>query len=494
MSKRSYRSFALKVNSDVEIRTETLMGREYSVVPVIAMVEGVRFGATQSSAELGLAHEFGENPLLWNNRPLVLNHPQDEDGNFISANQAPEVLEQYAFGFTLNSYVDDKKLKLEAWIDVDRVESLGGDFQDVYDRIIAQEEDDTVEVSVGFFTDVEEKKGTFKGQSYTGIWRNIRPDHLAILPNSTGACSVEDGCGIPRIQQEANMPEKKLQADKTCGCGGTGEACTCEEHADAPKGQSRTSVPKVNGIKTQTHKERRESLNTLLINTQTIDPDLMSSDVLKLLRSAVSNQFGNYSYVYGYTNDFVIFETVDNEWNWAMYKIGVNVQNDSVEFVGEKSEVILLTKLVDVKDQSAQNVQTQESDMGVETENENKDPKQEEAKVQETPKVQTTEEYIAAAPAEVREALEASMRTHASAKSERIKTITAHEGNKFTEEFLKTQSLEMLDNMVALLPVSFKGQSGGPQNIHIEGEKDSGETVAAPKVFEFKKGNNQQAA
>ena len=115
---------------------------------------------------------------------------------------------------------------------------------------------------------------------------------------------------------------------------------------------------------------------------------------------------------------------------------------------------------------------------------------------EEAPKVQSAEEYIAAAPPGVREALESSMRTHQAAKDERIKTITAHEGNKFTEEYLKAQSLDVLDNMISLLPVSFRGQSGGTTQVRVEGGSDNDTVVAAPKVFETKpkSNDNQQAA
>ena len=43
--------------------TKVFMGEDYLVVPVVAMVEGVRFGANQEDPELGLASEFGKYPI-----------------------------------------------------------------------------------------------------------------------------------------------------------------------------------------------------------------------------------------------------------------------------------------------------------------------------------------------------------------------------------------------------------------------------------------------
>ena len=34
------------------------------------------------------------------------------------------------------------------------------------------------------------------GRAYIAIARKYRPDHLAILLNERGACSIQDGCGV----------------------------------------------------------------------------------------------------------------------------------------------------------------------------------------------------------------------------------------------------------------------------------------------------------
>src|SRR5262245_413939 len=56
-----------------------------------------------------------------------------------------------------------------------------------------------MEVSTGLFIDLEEVDGFYNNERFSGIWRNIVPDHLAVLsPGTIGACSVADGCGAPR--------------------------------------------------------------------------------------------------------------------------------------------------------------------------------------------------------------------------------------------------------------------------------------------------------
>jgi hypothetical protein len=118
------------------------------------------------------------------------------NGLKVSANQ-PKVLQEEAFGLLFNTKLDGDKLKSEIWINLVRVDELG---DEVKKSVEALQSGELVEISTGLIADIEVRKGTFKGQSFDGIWRNVTPDHLAILPEGVvGACSVEDGCGAPRV-------------------------------------------------------------------------------------------------------------------------------------------------------------------------------------------------------------------------------------------------------------------------------------------------------
>lgn len=517
---RIQRTVVAQVDSDIEIRTETLFGREFTVVPVVAMVEGVRFGAAQTDPELGLASEFGENPELWNNRPLVMNHPK-VDGNFVSANSSPEVLEEYYFGITMNAKLDDTKLKMEAWFDNARIEELGGEFEETLEKIKDQE---LVEVSVGFYSDLEPKKGKFKGQSYKGIWRNIRPDHLAILSEGMlGACSNADGCGIPRINKESDMAKQLAtgEAVKTgCSCGGTH---TQEEHTDeevvegaTPKTQkSKSGVPLLNPLKALEEEAAEEraairELNQKIVDQQ-IDSSLMDSDVRKLLNRALAKQYGSYSYVYGFTNEYVIFEKYNysayGEYSgYVTYRQNINVTEGAVEFVGDPEEVVLLTKIVPQSQAESEQlttatVQTQENDMtkandttatgatGTTPEATATTTPAATTETTQTPAVQekklTAQEYIENAPAEVREVLQSSLKMHQDRKAECIKTLKAHPKNKFSDEHLSAQSLDVLENMVELIGAtpSYAGVApASAPRVHNEGAQ----IIEAPRVFERK--------
>ena len=177
------------------IRTATLFDEEHTIVPCVALVEGVLWPANAPAPELALAEEFGRFPDGWNGRPVVFDHPKI-NGMAVSASH-PEVMEEVAFGSIFNTTLEDDKLKVEIWINNERVESMSDEVQDAVKRL--KDGDEVVEVSTGLFVMSEEVEGKFDGEDFSSIWRNIVPDHLAILPEGiVGACSVEDGCGAPR--------------------------------------------------------------------------------------------------------------------------------------------------------------------------------------------------------------------------------------------------------------------------------------------------------
>src|SRR5665213_258442 len=213
------RHFTVNGTTDGDFEIKSLLGREHIVIPVVAMIEGVRFGANQSAAELCLAQEFGKFPEGWDNRPVVMGHPAvqetDMDGNsnlmYVSAGSAG-ILEQYYVGVTQATVLSGKKLKMQAWLDKSLM-TRSARHEEIFNRVQNGEE---IEVSVGFFTDVEEKEGSFLGQEYGGVWRNIVPDHLAFLPQGVpGACSIADGCGAPRINalNKAKLPKLIINGD-----------------------------------------------------------------------------------------------------------------------------------------------------------------------------------------------------------------------------------------------------------------------------------------
>lgn len=188
------KTFALLAGkTNGQLRTGQFYGTEHLVVPIVALVEGVLHASNSPTPELVLSSEFSKTPQGWNGRPVMMDHPEI-NGNKVSAND-PTVLEKFGLGHVFAASIKDGKLMMEAWINLSRSAAVPNS-----EELIARLRAGTaVEVSVGVFINTDKKNGIFNGRRYSAIWRDIVPDHLALLPAGTiGACSVEMGCGAPR--------------------------------------------------------------------------------------------------------------------------------------------------------------------------------------------------------------------------------------------------------------------------------------------------------
>lgn len=200
--------FIRSSRSQATIRTAVLDSREYVVVPVVGLVEGVIWPVNAEHPELVLAEEFSTMPSGWDGRPLFCGHPV-RNGSPVSGND-PEIWENERIGWVFNAGITDDKLTMEAWLDVARCQTIGGDALDTLDR--AKNGDD-IEISTGLMCQMEDAVGVYNGTRYHGIWRNITPDHLALLPRGDlGACSIEMGCGVRAAQTHAVVDTDVVKA------------------------------------------------------------------------------------------------------------------------------------------------------------------------------------------------------------------------------------------------------------------------------------------
>ena len=183
----------IKVEMSKLVHEDTFKDKKFTVIPMVLMNEGIH------NDILFPATELSKFPDSWNYRPVVLNHPRDEDGEAISANST-DVLEACQLGFLFNTVweVDGVKLKTECWLDPDLLKSVAGAA-----AIVAMlKKNQMIEGSIGVFTDDIMNSGVFADEKFEGTAYNYAPDHYALLPNDEGACSVEDGGGGPRINKK----------------------------------------------------------------------------------------------------------------------------------------------------------------------------------------------------------------------------------------------------------------------------------------------------
>lgn len=189
----------LIVNFDTKkVRHDKLEGREYLVCPTVILTEGVHNG---SQGKLYYPEkELKKTPVVWNHKPIVVYHPE-MNGKAISACE-PAVMESRKVGIMLTTNYDDK-LRTEAWLEKDKLDKVDPRIRIAIDR------GEMVEVSTGLFTDNIQTPGEWKGEKYDAVATNYRPDHLAILPDKKGACSIADGAGLLQTNEE-----KKEDKDK----------------------------------------------------------------------------------------------------------------------------------------------------------------------------------------------------------------------------------------------------------------------------------------
>lgn len=167
-------------------RYDTLEGREHLVVPTVMIREGVWAGS--KGPLLYTKEELAKNVTGWDHKPLVVYHPAMQ-GKAISACD-PAVLNTQKVGVILNTRLDGDKLKTESWIDVAKANKVD---PRIVPAILARNK---TEVSTGLFHGDSQEPGTWNEKAYSGKATDLRPDHLAILPDVAGACGVKDGAGL----------------------------------------------------------------------------------------------------------------------------------------------------------------------------------------------------------------------------------------------------------------------------------------------------------
>ncbi len=178
-------------NQVTQVEQRTVNGRDFLISP------GVLIKAAVMNDELVPLEEIQAHFSAWNGQPVVIGHPTNLDGVNISANHPP-VLDALQVGRLFNVHMGDNSLKGEIWIDAARARAIHRG-REVVSRL---QDGDLLEVSTAYFRDSETVAGSHNGVPHSTVARNIRPDHLAILLDAQGACSLQDGCGTPRVNKK----------------------------------------------------------------------------------------------------------------------------------------------------------------------------------------------------------------------------------------------------------------------------------------------------
>lgn len=185
------------------VRRETLNGRNYVVVPLTMIVPGVLNGS--KGPMLYPADECAKDPQAWNGMPAVLYHPTYNDQPVTARD--PIILEEHQIGSVYRADYDGE-LRSELWLDDELTKRRDQELPPELRLLPRIDRGENIEVSTGLYTDDHPAPAgaTFNGVEYKFVARRYRPDHLAVLPDQTGACPVEAGCGI-RLNTEGKPKE-----------------------------------------------------------------------------------------------------------------------------------------------------------------------------------------------------------------------------------------------------------------------------------------------
>jgi hypothetical protein len=445
-----------------QCRVDTLEGQEYTVVPMVILTEGVHSGS------LGPLYypksELSKTPVVWNHKPIVVYHPT-MNGVGVSACD-PVIINSRKVGLMMNTQFEKGKLKSEAWIQKDRANTVD---ERIMSAINSRE---MMELSTGVFVDMEEKEGEFNGESYVGIAKNYRPDHLALLPDQIGACSIADGAGFLRnAAAKQNIPLSVIQAAfQKIGLAGN----------------------------ELSHSDIYATLSSALRTKFGEDPMLWVADVFT--NFVIYEREGKF-FRLGYTSNDTQVQLSD-ETPVAVVKVSEyrTVQNKSNE--NENSETIMnpeIKKLVDLIVGNAKWSEEDREKLGkqskarlealVELKKENPameftlskiepPPVKNEVKVEVVPvpvvapvasvttnqqtKIITVDDYIGAAPRQIQEVLANGLHIYNEEKDKIVATILANESNSFTKEELNGRPLGELRKMVQLMGVKNTGGERTP--------------------------------
>ena len=462
------------------VRTAYLEGRKHYVVPTVILTEGVHNG---SNGPLYYPpEELAKTPAVWNARPIVIYHPQ-VNGQSVSAGDK-HILESRKVGIMLNTRFVGNKLKTESWLDCER---LGAVDRRVLDAVEAGK---PVEVSTGLFTDNEGPGGDWHGERYATTARNYRPDHLAILPDQKGSCSIADGAGL-NMNTEQNMitnepghlddasPDELKAAfasmDEESAKGirqHTVQAIRHEDAAKVARGSNRAkhlSAAKAHRTAASAYEKKHSTAsywskraNAATRNTPTYNSEGDTTmNKQELVDAIITNENS------GWGEDDREFLTALPDARLA--KVAANtapntdeemeeeLENDTTDGKGNKKPGKGGTKdAVDSADPVSGRGKAPKFSQANGEKAEDQGPI-DNARLRSALAGLTADEYIDLAPPGVDDMLRTGMAAFNAEKGRVIDTITANKANQFSEAFLQTKSLDELRALAAL------ASTGGPR-------------------------------
>lgn len=344
------------VNVTSKARHAKLHGRNHLVVNARILKPGIH-----ESANLGkilyTEDRLSKGYQVWNGIDVVLFHPM-ANGQYISARD-PDILDSRGIGKQFNSKYGDG-IETEVWIDINRANELD-------ERVVANiEAEKTTELSTGLFPFLVNEEGELAGVQYKNRLADYFPDHLAILTEGTGACSVDKGCGlliancacqekdIPTIDSWTNQYtgdyRRKLAADGLALPDGSFPVVNVADLETAVKAFSRAGSR--TAAKRHLTKRAKElgkadllpadwNVPVVLVNAAV---EMSLDSIQSAVRNALYARFSQPGYSWnGYVEEvydtFVVYCVRGENWDTDTYRIGYRMDGDDAVLDGDPIKV-----------------------------------------------------------------------------------------------------------------------------------------------------------
>ncbi len=460
----------MKTTVTPSVRNDRMEDKDWVVVPMVMLVEGVHNGS--SGALYYPADELEKTPAVWNHKPVVVYHPDAPTAC------DPDILTNHKVGVIMNTKFENGKLKAEAWLDPERMKKV--------DNRIAEaiEKSTMMELSTGLFTDLEGPAGEWNKEKYAYVAKNYRPDHLALLPDQTGACSVADGAGFLRLNSEQKK-ERSIADNWAKVYFPILQAAGIDTSKLSSNELSYGSIWQQLDKEIQKKQPKNEKGNVLswyYLHEVYSDYFIYEGDSGKLFKQSYEVK-ENVVTITGVAEEVVRVvdyktvknETVvDNEKGVMMEKLELIKKLTSNELSGwtEKDAEILnsmnetqlealIAKIPEKQEPKVENKETEKKEEKKEIVENKESEKKEEVKAEnkQAEKVMTADEYINAAPAEIQNLLKEGLRAFNSEKDGLIASILKNEQNPFSKEFLATKGIDELRGLAKLAGVQKKAEA-----------------------------------
>jgi len=195
-------------------------GVEYLVADVVAQREGVYYYPAVGGGirrEFAPAEELEASIEGVDRVPIVVSHPEGPNGDPTMLHDTRSVGSVVGEWRDLRTTEDGQGIAGATWIRANEVGEHDGALRSYVNAVRRR---GLGEVSTGYDIDhAEPASGYHNGQQYEYIQRGIQLDHLALLPEEQGDCSVADGCGVGRAN-ESNGTEIRTNHHRPMAGGG----------------------------------------------------------------------------------------------------------------------------------------------------------------------------------------------------------------------------------------------------------------------------------